>query len=459
MPPLPTAAHFDYLVVGGGSGGIASARRAAEFGVKVCLIESSRLGGTCVNVGCVPKKLMWNAANLTEELEDARDYGVQATIQGPIDWAGLVTKRDAYVEKLNGIYQRNLDSSGVEVIRGRAVVAGRGAVVVEGRRYTADHLLLAPGGAPTLPAIPGAELAITSDGFFELKTRPTSVLVVGAGYIAVEMAQILAALGTATTLACRGQTVLRSFDSLISEAVTAEVEAGGVTLVRGWETASLARTEAGLVATSTTGATLPPVEVVLMAVGRRPATEGLGCQEAGVDLDAGGHVLVDALQNTSVEGVYALGDVAGNALLTPVAIAAGRRLAHRLFHGEEGLALDYSNIPSVVFSHPPIGSIGLTEREAVLQHGEEQVTVYQTKFTPLYHALTTRKQQTVMKLVCLGETQRVVGLHMLGRGCDEMLQGFGVAVKMGATKADFDNCVAIHPTSSEELVTLRHPRS
>ena len=390
------------------------------------------------------------------------------------------------MEKLNGIYQRNLDSSGVEVIRGRAVVAGRGTVVVEGRRYTPDHLLLAPGGAPTLPAIPGAELAITSDGFFELKTRPASVLVVGAGYIAVEMAQILAALGTATTLACRGQTVLRSFDSLISEAVTAEVEAGGVTLVRGWETASLARTEAGLVATSTTGATLPPVEVVLMAVGRRPATEGLGCQEAGVDLDAGGHVLVDALQNTSVEGVYALGDVAGNALLTPVAIAAGRRLAHRLFHGEEGLALDYSNIPSVVFSHPPIGSIGLTEREAVLQHGEEQVkgavqkvarlvvlvvvlgfvvifkshygdpmpgdrvpdqvhapvprphhqeatnggrntlTHHDTpQYTTTHHNTSPTTPSTmlqVMKLVCLGETQRVVGLHMLGRGCDEMLQ-------------------------------------
>lgn len=316
------------------------------------------------------------------------------------------------MEKLNGIYQRNLDSSGVEVIRGRAVVAGRGAVVVEGRRYTADHLLLAPGGAPSLPAIPGAELAITSDGFFQLKERPASVLVVGAGYIAVEMAQILAALGTATTLACRGQTVLRSFDSFISEAVTAEVEAGGVTLVRGWETASLARTEAGLVATSATGATLPPVEVVLMAVGRRPATEGLGCQEAGVALDSAGHVLVDAQQNTSVEGVYALGDVAGRALLTPVAIAAGRRLAHRLFNGEEGLALDYSNIPSVVFSHPPIGSIGLTEQEARAEHGQDQVgrhsrrlgsghatlfqvTVYETKFTPLYHALTTRKQQTV----------------------------------------------------------------
>jgi len=231
-----------------------------------------------------------------------------------------------------------------------------------------------------------------------------------------------------------------------------------VTVARGWEVASLARQEGGLVATSNQGAKLGPVDTVLWAIGRQPATQGLGCREAGVQLDSGGHVVVDALQNTSVEGVYSLGDVAGRELLTPVAIAAGRRLAHRLFNNETGLCLDYSNIPSVVFSHPPIGTIGLTEKEAVEQHGKEQVTIYQTKFSPMYHALTTRKQQTVMKLVCVGAEEKVVGLHMMGRGCDEMLQGFGVAVKMGATKSDFDSCVAIHPTSSEELVTLRHPR-
>jgi len=458
MPPLRPLKHFDYLVLGGGSGGISSARRAAEFGVKVGLIESGRLGGTCVNVGCVPKKLMWCAATLMEEREDARDYGIQTRTEGPLDWAGLVSKRDAYVEKLNGIYSANLDKSGVDHIQGRATLIGPGSVMVEGQLYTGDHILLATGGSPAVPRVPGAELGITSDGFFQLKTQPKSVLVVGAGYIAVEMAQILASLGTGTTLACRGQTVLRNFDSYISEAVTAEVEAGGVTLVRGWEVAKLEREGAGLVATSTKGDRLGPVEVVLWAVGRQPATQGLGCEEAGVNLDPKGNIITDALQNTSVKGVYAVGDVAGKALLTPVAIAAGRRLAHRLFNGEEGLHLDYSNIPSVVFSHPPIGTVGLTEAEAVSQHGQDQVTIYQTKFMPMYHALTTRKQATVMKLVCVGAKQQVVGLHMMGRGCDEMLQGYAVAVKMGATKADFDSCVAIHPTSSEELVTLRNPR-
>jgi len=456
MAPLRPAAHFDYLVVGGGSGGIASARRAAEFGVKVGLVEGSRLGGTCVNVGCVPKKLMWCAASLAEELEDARDYGIQASVQGPFDWATMVGKRDAYVKKLNGIYQANLDNSKVEVIRGRGKLTGPNSLMVEGQLYTAEHILLATGGYPTLPPLPGADLGITSDGFFDLKQQPKSVLVVGAGYIAVEMAQILATLGTKTTLACRGQAVLRNFDSLVSEAVTAEVEASGVTLVRGWDPAAIEKTEEGLVATSTNGVKLGPVEVVLWAVGRNPATMELGCKEAGVELDSKGNVVVDAFQNTNVPNVYALGDVAGKALLTPVAIAAGRRLAHRLFNGEKDLCLDYSNIPSVVFSHPPIGTVGLTEAEAVAQYGE--VVVYQTKFTPMYHALTTRKQQTVMKLVCIGPEEKVVGLHMMGRGCDEMLQGFGVAVKMGATKKDFDNCVAIHPTSSEEFVTMRHPR-
>jgi len=458
MPPTASK-HFDYLVLGGGSGGIASARRAAEFGIKVGLIESDRLGGTCVNVGCVPKKVMYYAANLREEImHDAEDYGV--TVQGSVgmEWGKLVEKRDEYVKRLNGIYQRNLDNSGVEVIRGWGKFVAEKKIIVDGTVYSADHILVATGGKPTLPPIPGAEHGITSDGFFQLKVRPERVIVVGAGYIAVEMAQIFAGLGSHTTLAIRGKTVLRTFDTLISEAVTEEVVQSGVNLKREVQVSSVKKSEEGVEVTLDSGEVLPPADVLLWAVGRSPNTDELGCEEMNLSLDKRGHIVVDEFQNTSISGVYALGDVAGKELLTPVAIAAGRRLAHRLFDNQPTLKLDYSNIPSVVFSHPPVGSIGLTEKEAAAEFGEDNLTIYETTFSPMYHAMTTRKQKTVMKLICRGKEEVVVGLHMMGRGCDEMLQGFGVAVKMGATKADFDNCVAIHPTSSEEFVTLRNPR-
>jgi len=459
MPPVPATQHFDYLVLGGGSGGIASARRAAEFGVKVGLIESSRLGGTCVNVGCVPKKVMYYAANLREEImHDAKDYGMEVEGDVGMEWGKLVEKRDAYVERLNGIYQRNLDNSKVEVIKGWGKFVGKNKIVVDGTIYSADHILVAVGGKPALPNIPGAEHGITSDGFFELKERPSRVVVVGAGYIAVEMAQIFAGLGSTTTLAIRGETVLRSFDRMISEAVTEEVTHGGVNIKKGVTVKSVEKSSEGIVVTLNNDEVLPPADCLLWAIGRAPNTDGLGCDEIDLDLGKHGHIVVDEYQNTNITGVYALGDVCGKAELTPVAIAAGRRLAHRLFDNQPGLKLDYNNIPSVVFSHPPIGSIGLSEREAVQEFGEENLTIYETKFSPMYHAMTTRKQNTVMKLVCKGKEQTVVGLHMMGRGCDEMLQGFGVAVKMGATKADFDSCVAIHPTSSEEFVTMRNPR-
>lgn len=461
MPPIPSVVkHFDFLVLGGGSGGIACARRAAEFGIKVGLIEGDRLGGTCVNVGCVPKKVMYYAANLAEEIRhDARDYGIPVDPPTNFNWTSLVEKRNKYVERLNGIYQNNLDNSGVEVIRGWAKLVGDRKVGVNGKVYSADNVLIAVGGKPSLPPVPGAELGITSDGFFQLRELPSRVLVVGAGYIAVEMAQIFAGLGTRVTLAIRGQTVLRNFDSFISEAVTEEVRAGGVDLKTGVQVDGLSQEGEGIVASLNSGETIGPYDKVLWAVGRDPNTKDIGCKELGVKTDRQGHIEVDEYQATSAPGLYALGDVAGKALLTPVAIAAGRRLAHRLFNGEADAKLDYDNIPSVVFSHPPIGTIGLTEIEAIKKYGEEEVVIYQTKFSPMYHAMTSRKQNTVMKLVCVGTEERVVGLHMMGRGCDEMLQGFGVAVKMGATKKDFDSCVAIHPTSSEEFVTMRHPRS
>jgi len=327
--------------------------------------------------------------------------------------------------------------------------------------YSADKILIAVGGKPTWPDIPGAELGISSDGFFELDQLPKKAVVVGAGYIAVEMAGILNALGSDVTLVIRKDKVLRSFDDMISERVTEELIESGITVLKNTQVVEVKGSCEGGAKTVTTNAkednVIQDVDCILWAIGRVPNVQGLGLEKeaAGVDSRPSGHIIVDEWQNTSNPNVFALGDVTGKWELTPVAIAAGRRLAHRLFDGKDDLKLDYENIPSVVFSHPPVGTIGMTEREARVKFGSENVKVYQSTFTPMYFAMTERKQKCSMKLVCAGENEKVVGLHMIGRQVDEILQGFGVAIRMGATKKDFDNVVAIHPTSAEELVTMR----
>nr|ABG02425.1 glutathione reductase [Tigriopus japonicus] len=458
MPPIGVTKHFNYLVLGGGSGGIASARRAAEFtNISVGLIEKSKLGGTCVNVGCVPKKIMFQAAHFCEEVKDMTDYGLQ--FEGPFkgfDWGHLKPKRDAYIQKLNGIYGTNLDKSKVELITGTGRIIGDRKVQVDGSIYSADHLLIAVGGYPIWPQIPGAEKGITSDGFFELETLPKKTVVVGAGYIAVEMAGILQALGSEVHFLIRHDKVLRNFDEMLSNSVTEELEHSGITMVKNANVKAVKGSKPNLTIETEEGHVIDGVDCLLWAIGRAPATKDLGLENSNIKVDKKGHVIVDDFQNTSSPNTYSVGDVAGKFLLTPVAIAAGRKLAHRLFdQGQEGLKQDYENIPTVVFSHPPIGTIGLTQAEAEAKFGTDQIKVYQSKFTALYHSMTDRKQMTNMKLVCAGPEEKVVGLHMIGRACDEMLQGFGVAIKMGATKKDFDSVVAIHPTSAEELVTMR----
>ncbi|XP_054648437.1 glutathione reductase, mitochondrial isoform X2 [Dunckerocampus dactyliophorus] len=462
--------RFDFLVIGGGSGGLAGARRAAELGATAAVIEGHKLGGTCVNVGCVPKKVMWNAAVHAEYLHDHADYGFDV---GSVhfSWEALKTKRDAYVRRLNHIYRNNLDKAKIQTIEGHARFTSdpEPTVEVSGRKYTAPHILIATGGQPSVLSdteVPGASLGITSDGFFELESLPKRSVVVGAGYIAVEMAGILTTLGSKTSLIIRQSEVLRNFDSFISTNCTKELQNSGVDLWKNSQVKSVHKTDAGLEVTLATidqekgngeekTSTIQEVDCLLWAIGRKPNTSGLNIGELGVDTDDRGHIVVDEYQNTSRPGIYAVGDVCGRALLTPVAIAAGRKLAHRLFEGKKDSKLDYSNIPTVVFSHPPIGTVGLTEEEAIIARGKENVKVYKTSFTSLYHAITSRKSPCIMKLVCAGKEETVVGLHMQGLGCDEMLQGFAVAVKLGATKADFDKTVAIHPTSSEELVTMR----
>ena len=445
---------FDLIVIGGGSGGLACAQRAAGFGARALLIEPQRLGGTCVNVGCVPKKITWNAAHLAHAAHDAHDYGFDLTLTGH-DWGLLRHKRDAYIARLNNIYAANLERCGVTLLRARAQLTAGSGVQADGRLYRAPHIVLATGGHAVVPAIAGAELGITSDEFFALPARPAGVAIVGGGYIAVELAGIFSALGTHTTVLARGEQLLRAFDPFLGAHLGELMQEEGIEQLFQAEPKALVRDAQGQLRIELTdGRRAGPFDTVLWAVGRRASIAGLGLDKARVLCDAEGFLRTDPFQETNVSGIYAIGDATGRAQLTPVAIAAGRRLADRLFGGQKERRLDYENIPTVIFSHPPIGTVGLTEAEARRRHGAE-VKVHSAGFVPLYHALTTRKPKTLMKLVTVGAEERVAGVHVIGAGADEMMQGFAVAVRMGATKRDFDDTVAIHPTSAEELVTMR----
>jgi glutathione reductase (NADPH) len=448
------ATDFDLIVIGGGSGGLACAQRAADHGARALVIESHRLGGTCVNVGCVPKKVMWNAAQLAHAAHDAHDYGFDLSVLGH-DWALLKRKRDAYIERLNGIYASNLEHRGVTLVRARARLTAAHTVAAGDQEYQAPHIVLATGGHPVVPSIPGAAHGITSDGFFELPERPASVAIVGSGYVAVELAGVFSALGTRLSVLLRGDRFLRSFEPFLGEHLRETMRDEGVEIATEAAPRALIQDAAGLLTLELAdGRKIGPFHCVLWAISRLAACSGLGLEQLHVARDAAGFVHTDAYQETNVRGVYAIGDVTGRVQLTPVAIAAGRRLADRVFGGQQGRRLDYENIPTVIFSHPPIGTVGLSEAEAQRRHGAP-VKVYTRSFVPLYHAITARKPKTLMKLVTVGTEEKVVGVHIIGPGADEMLQGFAVALRMGATKRDFDDTVAIHPTSAEELVTMR----
>ncbi|MDH3273660.1 MAG: glutathione-disulfide reductase [Gammaproteobacteria bacterium] len=445
--------RFDLLVIGGGSGGIAHARRAAEYGATVGVIEYGPLGGTCVNVGCVPKKVMWYTAGHAHHFAHAADYGFDVAVNGH-DWTTLKARRDGYVHRLNGIYENNLDKSGVTTITGTASFVDAHTVAVEGVQYHADRIVVATGGRPIVPNISGAELGITSDGFFELEERPRRVLVAGSGYIAVELAGVFNALGSETQLVVRKDSVIRSFDSMLGEQLMEAMQNDGVRIDTRVIPLSVEQTDDGLVLYAEDGRRFGPVDCLLWAIGRSPNVASLELDNAGVQSDDDGFITTDDFQQTNVENIFALGDVTGRPALTPVAIAAGRRLADRLYGGMEGRHLDYKLIPTVVFSHPPIATVGMTEDAARAEYGDA-VKVYSSGFTPMFYALGDMKQRSVMKLVVAGDDERVLGCHVIGEGADEMMQGFAVAMRMGATKADFDDTVAIHPSNAEELVTMR----
>nr|AZL94596.1 thioredoxin-disufide reductase [Nephromyces sp. MMRI] len=460
--------HFDFFVIGGGSGGIASARRAASYGVKVGLAECGRLGGTCVNVGCVPKKVMWNAASLASTLGQLHHYGFTSSMPFKFDWATLKANRDRYIKRLNSIYAKNLENSGIMLLTGYASVSQVDSKIINIKRpdesitsVSADHVLITSGSEPSKLNIPGEQHTINSDGFFALESKPTRAAVIGAGYIAVELAGVLNALGTDTSLFVRGERALRHFDEMISRELDFHMRHEGIKVQPKSIPEKITRSATTnlLSLHLKDGVTFSDFDCILVAIGRSPNVLNLGLESTQVEQkQVTNHIIVDQFQNTNHNNVYALGDVCGEVELTPMAIAAGRRLADRLFGNFKDIHVSYENVPTVIFSHPPIGTIGLKENEAINIYGEENIKIYNGTSVNLYYGPfdvpPEQKPKTKIKMICLLPEEKVIGLHIIGMGSDEMLQGFGVAIKMGATKSDFDHCVAIHPTASEEVVTL-----
>lgn len=448
--------HYDLVAIGAGSGGLSVAERAASYGARCAVIENNKLGGTCVNVGCVPKKAMWLGANIAHTLHYAADYGFRLHVE-EFSWASLVKTRDKYISDINVWYHGFLKDNKIDKIEGDARFIDSETVVVGNDRITAKHFVIATGCLPRRPdaTMVGSEFGITSDGFFELDYLPKKAAVVGSGFIAVELAGVLNSLGSEVSLFFRREQLLNNFDQMLGVALMEEMVNQGIQLFANTQVKSVNQIgNTKLSITDQADVKYSHFDCLVWAIGRQPNTKSLHLSATGVECDERGIIITDEMQNTNRRNIYAIGDVTGRTALTPVAIAAGRRLADRLFDDQPESRLNYDNIPTVVFSHPPIGSIGLSEIQARREYGDS-VKIYHTQFVPMLYALTNEKTKTNMKLITVGEKETVVGCHIIGDGADEMLQGFAVAIKMGATKADFDNTVAIHPTSAEELVTLR----
>ncbi|CAC9581990.1 Glutathione reductase (EC 1.8.1.7) [uncultured Gammaproteobacteria bacterium] len=440
--------QYDMIAIGAGSGGLSAVERASEYGKKCLIIEAKTIGGTCVNVGCVPKKVMWFAANAATQINNAQGFGFNIEVKN-FSWKKLKQGRDNYIKGITDWYDGYLEKLGIDYIHGFGKLVNKNTVSVNGEEYTAEHIVLSPGGKPSVPNIKGAEYGITSDGFFELDALPKKVAVIGGGYIGVELAGVLNALGSEVEIFGRADTLLRGFDPMIQEALDKDYTAHGITLHHGTTIDKVSSDKTIF----TNHGEFGGFDQIIWAVGRDPMTQHLGLENAGVESNQRGFIPTDKFQVTNVDNIFALGDATGRAPLTPVAIAAGRRLSDRLYNNMTDRHLDYSAIATVVFSHPPIGTIGLTEIEANKKF--DKIKIYKSEFTPMADALLNHKTTTALKLVCAGDDEKIIGCHIMGHGADEMLQGFAVAIKMEATKKQFDDTVAIHPTSAEELVTLR----
>ncbi len=443
---------YDLFVIGAGSGGVRAARFSANYGARVAIAEDMFMGGTCVNVGCIPKKLFVYAAHFHEDFADAGAYGWTAEAKG-FDWRTLVDNKDTEIKRLNGIYQRLLENSGVEIVNGRATLVDAHTVAVAGKHYTAENILVATGGWPVVPDIPGKEHVITSTEAFYLEELPKRAIIVGGGYIAVEFAGIFNGIGVETTLMYRGPLFMRGFDQDIRSHLAGELAKQGIDLKFSTNIASIEKTASGLVATCEDGSTVE-TDLILYATGRAPKVAGLGLEELGIELADNGAIIVDDYFRSSVDSIYAIGDVIDRMQLTPVALAEGMAVAKTLFRGEPTKA-DYEHVATAVFSQPPVGTVGLTEEEARERHGD--VAIFRSTFRPLKHTLTGSDEQTMMKMIVDKKTDRVLGVHMVGADAGEILQGIAVALKAGATKAVFDATIGIHPTAAEEFVTMREP--
>jgi glutathione reductase (NADPH) len=446
---------FDLFTIGGGSGGVRASRIAANLGARVAIAESGRFGGTCVNVGCIPKKLLSYAAHFRDDFEDAAAYGW--SLAGPgFDWRTLIANKDKEIARLNAVYERLLAAAGVEIVRGRAALRDAHTVEVAGRTWSAKHILIATGSRPQVPDIPGKSHAIVSDAVFHLERLPARAIVIGGGYIAVEFASIFNGLGVQTTLAYRRHRLLREFDAELGTRLGEEIQKKGVIVHFGAEPTSITRLPDGVLEVMYGDGMHARAELVLFATGREPNSRGLGLEAAGVKLGPVGEVLVDAYSKSSADSIHAIGDVTNRINLTPVATAEGMALARTLFAGEP-TALDYENVPTAVFANPNLASVGLSEESARERYSKLQV--YKTSFRSLKHTLTASEEQTFMKLLVDGASQRVVGAHMIGPEAGEIVQGVAIAVKVGATKAQFDATIGIHPTAAEEFVTMREATS
>ena len=444
--------EYDLIVIGAGSGGLAAAQRAAEHKQRVAIIEMGQLGGTCVNRGCIPKKIYWYAAEFAYDLKHSNTLGFE-TNDFKHNWQTLQQASKQYIKKLNDMYRKNLSQKNIEIVTGNASFQSSKEISVGGVLLTAKQIIIACGATPVVPDIPGAEFGITSDDFFELTNRPKKTIIVGSGYIAVELAGILNALGSDVKLLARKNSILRKFDQSIQSAVIDYLIETGVEVILNTNVLAINKDNSQLLV-ETDKEDYSSVDALLWAVGRKPSISDLELERTKITRDKNNFIQVNQYQTTKDPGIHAIGDIVGNHELTPVAIAAGRVLSDRLFGGKENERLEYENIPTVIFAHPPVGTVGMNEKEARATHGNK-VKIYEANFVSLRHSLIGISSKAMVKLVCLGKEEIVIGCHIVGQGADELLQGFAVAIKMGAKKKDLDNTVAIHPTLAEELVTLR----